>query len=425
MRVTRNQHLPARRTSGNRPHVMVIFGTRPEAIKMAPVVRALKRFPRELRTSVVVTAQHRRMLDQVLEVFAIEPDLDLDIMRDRQSLTDVTVRALRGLDGALERERPDLVLVQGDTTTAFVGGLAAFYRRIAVGHVEAGLRTRNKYAPYPEEINRQFLGVLADLAFAPTATAQQALLAEGVPEHRILVTGNTVIDALLSAAARPHTFGIPALRDLQHDGGSLRTLLVTAHRRENFGTPLADICLALRDLVAGRDDLRVVFPVHLNPRVRGAVLEILGGVPRVALIDPVDYLDFVHAMRCADLVLTDSGGVQEEAPSLGKPVLVARTTTERPEGIAAGTARLVGVRRNEIVAAVSTLLDDALEYARVQRAVNPYGDGSAAPRIVGGIRHFFGLTAAPPIPFDPSAVDGAATVASAGLAIDRAPHSRR
>jgi UDP-N-acetylglucosamine 2-epimerase (non-hydrolysing) len=378
--------------------VMVIFGTRPEAIKMAPVIRELRKYQNEMKTCVVVTAQHRSMLDQVLEVFHIEPDYDLGIMLPGQSLTEVTVRALVALEGILQSENPDLVLVQGDTTTAFVGGLAAFYRQTPVGHIEAGLRTREKYYPYPEEINRHFLDVLADLCFAPTLTAREALLAEGTPEKRILITGNTVIDALLTAVAQRRQFTLPVLQQIEF-GARRRTLLVTAHRRENLGAPLEDICKALRDLVTERSDLQVVFPVHLNPKVRKVVWPILGGLERTWLVDPLSYLDFVMMMAQADVVVTDSGGVQEEAPALGKPVLVIRTTTERPEAVAAGTARLIGTARQDIVATVSELLDDPTAYARMRRAVNPYGDGQAAKRIVASVRHFMGHATTCPIPF--------------------------
>lgn len=381
------------------PKIMTIFGTRPEAIKMAPIVLELGRHS-DVSTCVVVTAQHRLMLDQVLNVFQIKPDYDLDIMQPGQSLTDVTVHALLGLECVINREKPDLVLVQGDTTTAFVGGLAAFYHQISVGHVEAGLRTRDKYNPYPEEINRQFLGVLADLCFAPTDIARQALLAEGVADERILVTGNTVIDALLMAIDQDHQFTVPILRQISF-GLPRRTLLVTAHRRESHGAPLEDICHALRDLLLARDDLQLIFPVHPNPKVHETADSILGGLDRAWLIDPLGYLDFVHLMRCADIIVTDSGGIQEEGPALGKPVLVIRATTERPEAIEAGTARLVGTERHRIVSAVSQLLDNPADYAQMRQVANPYGDGHAAERIVASIRHFFGLLPVGPVPFTP------------------------
>jgi UDP-N-acetylglucosamine 2-epimerase (non-hydrolysing) len=362
------------------------------------VINQLQHHRHELKTCIVVTAQHRQMLDQVLEIFHIEPDHDLDTMRPGQSLTEITVRVLAGLERIMGCENPDLVLVQGDTTTAFVGGLAAFYRQVPLGHIEAGLRTRDKHNPYPEEINRHFLDVLADLCFAPTLTAKEALLAEGVPETRILVTGNTVIDALLTAVVQEHQFTVPALRHISF-GPPHRTLLVTAHRRESLGAPLEDICHALRDLLTAREDLQLVFPVHLNPKVRETVWSMLGDVERAVLVDPLDYLDFVHLMRCVDLIVTDSGGIQEEAPALGKPALVIRATTERPEAIEAGTARLVGTDQQNIVAAISQLLDDPAEYDRMKHAVNPYGDGHAAQRILDSVRHFLGLLPTLPLPF--------------------------
>lgn len=367
---------------------------------MAPILLELGRHS-NVSSCVVATAQHRSMLDQVLNVFQIKPDHDLDIMQPGQSLTDITVRALESLDRIINREKPDMVLVQGDTTTAFIGGLAAFYHQIPVGHVEAGLRTRDKYNPYPEEINRHFLGVLADLCFAPTSTARQALLAEGVSEERILVTGNTVIDALLMAIDKDHQFTVPALRQIDF-GLPRKTLLVTAHRRESHGAPLENICHDFRDLLLEREDLQLIFPVHLNPRVRDTAFSILGGLGRALLVDPLGYPDFVHLMKCADIIVTDSGGVQEEAPALGKPVLVIRATTERPEAVEAGTARLVGTERYSILSAVSQLLDNPADYERMQRAANPYGDGHAAQRIVDSVRHFFGLLTVRPAAFTPT-----------------------
>ena len=379
---------------------MLIFGTRPEAIKMAPVARALQERSDAFETFVVVTAQHRGMLDQVLPIFRIQPDEDLDIMAAGQSLAEITVRALAGLDLTIKRERPDLVLVQGDTTTAFVGSLAAFYQQTPIGHVEAGLRTRDKYAPFPEEVNRHFIDVIADLCFAPTATAKEALIREGTPEERIFVTGNTVIDALQFASGPARRLTLPELSE-DHRTPSGTTLLVTLHRRENLGPRLEELCVAVRELAAARRDLRVIFPVHLNPRVRASVDAILSGLDRVLLLEPMNYLEFVHAMMRADLILTDSGGIQEEAPALGTPVLVARDVTERPEAIEAGTARLVGTRAHEIVAGVSTLLDHRDEYARMQRAVNPYGDGRAAARIVAAISCALGVSDERPEAFRP------------------------
>jgi UDP-N-acetylglucosamine 2-epimerase (non-hydrolysing) len=384
-----------------RPTIMAIFGTRPETIKMAPLINRIQQYDHELRVCVVVTAQHRTMLDQMLAIFHLQPDYDLDIMLPGQTLTQITVRALTELEHVIQQEEPDLVLVQGDTTTAFVGGLAAYYHQIPVGHVEAGLRTHNKYNPYPEEINRHLLDVISDLCFAPTDTARQTLLAEGIPESRIIVTGNTVIDALHMSVARPHQFTLPSLQRIDF-GSARRTLLVTLHRREHFGTPLETICLALRDLLTMRNDLQLVIPVHLNPRVRETVSSLLGDLESAILVDPLDYLDFVHLMQAVDIVVTDSGGVQEEAPALGKPVLVIRETTERPEAITAGTARLVGTNRENIIAAISQLLDNPEEYARMQHAVNPYGDGHAAERTTHAIRHFLGLVETLPPPFSPA-----------------------
>lgn len=373
--------------------VMLVFGTRPEAIKMAPVLRALQS-REDLRARVVVSAQHRQMLDSVLALFCIQPDHDLDLMRPNQDLFDVTARALTGLRDVIARETPDLMLVQGDTTTAFVGALAAYYARVPVGHVEAGLRTRNRFNPYPEECNRQMVGVLADMHFAPTAQARQHLLEEAVPAERIAVTGNTVVDALLEVASRPLDPHPPELLGVDP---SRRLLLVTAHRRESFGRPLAQMLTALRRTAEAHPDVEVVYPVHMNPNVQRQAAEVLGSVARVHLIAPVAYDRFVQLMRRACLILTDSGGIQEEAPSLGKPVLVMRETTERPEGIAAGTVRLVGTEADSIVRGVDRLLTDPDDYRTMASAQNPYGDGHAAERIVSLIRERFAsaLRAAP------------------------------
>lgn len=378
--------------------VMAIFGTRPEAIKMAPVIAELSKYSDEIELRVVVTAQHRSMLDQVLDIFMIKPDYDLDIMLPGQSLTEITVRTLSRLERVMQEERPDLVLVQGDTTTAFVGGLASFYLKIPIGHIEAGLRTSDKYNPYPEELNRHLIDAMSDICFAPTLTARHALLHEGTPEDRILVTGNTVIDALLVTASQNRGFTLPALKEIPF-GPARKTVLVTSHRRENLGAPLEGICFALRELLLSREDLQIVFPVHLNPQVRSTVWSVLADIDRAWLIDPLDYVDFVQVMMRSHIVVTDSGGVQEEAPALGAPVLVIRTTTERPEAIEAGTAQLIGTDPGNIISAVSLLLDDSVEYARMQHAVNPYGDGLAARRTVHAIRHFFGLVPGLPVPF--------------------------
>ncbi|WP_338824307.1 UDP-N-acetylglucosamine 2-epimerase [Moorella humiferrea] len=379
--------------------VLTVFGTRPEAIKMAPVVKELNRYPEEFSCQVAVTAQHREMLDQVLRLFRIRPAYDLDIMRPRQSLEEITTRALNGLAGVLEESRPDIVLVHGDTTTTFVAALAAFYRQVPVGHVEAGLRTGDRYAPFPEEMNRRLAGVLADIHFAPTATARDNLLREGVAAERIYVTGNTVIDALKATVRPEYTFTDPRLKEL--DMTRLRLVLVTAHRRENWGEPMREIFTALAELVRRHNDIAVVFPVHYNPRVRELAGEILGEQERIYLIDPLDYEPFVNLMARSYLVLTDSGGLQEEAPALGKPVLVLREVTERPEAVAAGTVRLVGTSYHAILAAAEELLTDHRAYQRMAHAVNPYGDGQASRRIRGALRHYFGLSVARPQDFAP------------------------
>jgi UDP-N-acetylglucosamine 2-epimerase (non-hydrolysing) len=361
--------------------VLTVFGTRPEAIKMAPVVQALAAAP-GIEARVCVTAQHRQMLDQVLTLFGITPDIDLDIMKLGQDLTDVTARILAGMRDVLAAERPDLLLVHGDTTTAMAAALAAYYARVDVGHVEAGLRTGNIYAPWPEEMNRAIVGRIARVHFAPTETARQALLAENVPDAAIVVTGNTVIDALLEVVAR---FQAQPELDEQMRArfdflDDRRMVLVTGHRRENFGAGFENICRALR-AIAEDNDVQVVFPVHLNPNVQEPVKRLLGDVRGVHLIDPQDYQPFVWLMQRSHLIVTDSGGVQEEAPSLGKPVLVMRETTERPEALAAGTVKLVGTDADVIRAEAGRLLQDAAAHAAMARAQNPYGDGKAAARI--------------------------------------------
>lgn len=372
--------------------ILITFGTRPEAIKMAPVVEELQRCA-AFDVKVCVTAQHRRMLDQVLELFGIVPDFDLDLMKPGQDLTDITANVLFGMRGVLRGWRPDWVLVHGDTTTTFAAALAAFYEKVPVGHVEAGLRTGNIYAPWPEEMNRRLAGAITSLHFAPTERAKQNLVREGVPVERIHVTGNTVIDALLEVVEKLRSGNAgemicanmaeqyPTLRPLFADARS-RLILVTGHRRENFGAGFERICRALAAL-ADRDDVQVVYPVHLNPNVQEPVRRILAGHPRVHLIEPLDYLPFVAMMDRAYLIITDSGGVQEEAPSLGKPVLVMRDTTERPEAMDAGTVKLVGTDDERIIAEASRLLDDPVEYERMGLAHNPYGDGRAARRIAG------------------------------------------
>lgn len=353
--------------------VMSVFGTRPEAIKMAPVVLELRKYP-EVESLVAVTAQHREMLDQVLNLFNIRPDFDLNIMSDGQTLFDITSRALCGLDKVLTEAKPDVVLVHGDTTTTFAGALAAYYHQIEVGHVEAGLRTQNKFSPYPEEMNRRLTGALADLNFAPTPTAKANLLREGVDADKIFVTGNTVIDALFQTVRADFKF--------QHVSEGKRVILVTTHRRENLGEPLRQVYKALRQLVEEFPDVEVIFPVHKNPKVRAVVNEELGGLERVCLIDPLDYEPFANLMNRATLILTDSGGVQEEAPALGKPVLVLRDTTERPEAVDAGTVKLIGTNQAKVYETAKTLLTDVAAYRKMAEARSPYGDGHAAERIV-------------------------------------------
>ena len=359
------------------PRVLLIFGTRPEAIKLAPVVRRLRQWPERFETRVATTAQHREMLDQVLDAFSIQPDYDLDLMRPGQSVFESTSRILSALEGVLKQERPECVLVQGDTTTAFAGALAAFYLNIPVGHVEAGLRTGDSRQPFPEEMNRVLVGRLASLHFAPTAEAAENLRREGVNPDDIFVTGNTGIDAVLEIRDSLEAAGKTGCPTLDP---SKKLILVTAHRRESFGEGFENICRALAGLAA-RGDVEIVYPVHPNPNVQDPVNRLLRGVGGIHLIDPLPYVPFVDLMRKAHVLLTDSGGIQEEGPSLGKPVLVMREKTERPEAVAAGTARLVGVSEERIVMETALLLDDRAEYERRSHIHNPYGDGRAAERI--------------------------------------------
>jgi UDP-N-acetylglucosamine 2-epimerase (non-hydrolysing) len=367
--------------------VLSVFGTRPEAIKMAPVVRALRAVPDRFESLVCVTAQHRTMLDQVLEVFELEADADLDLMVPGQSPAGIAAGVLQGLPPLLQRLRPDVVLVQGDTMTTFAAAFAAFLERVPAGHIEAGLRTGNRWQPFPEEMNRVLTTRIAALHFAPTPASREALLSEGVPPADVYLTGNTVIDALLQTVRQDYRFRTPALTALEP---GRRVVLVTTHRRESFGAPLRAICTAIRELAGRFPDLQFVLPVHPNPQVKATVEEFLCDLPAMHLIAPVDYLEFVHLLARADLVLTDSGGVQEEAPSLGKPVLVLREVTERPEGVAAGTARVVGTDQARIVAAASELLSSPEAYARMANAVNPYGDGRAGERIATALGERFG-----------------------------------
>lgn len=369
-----------------RKKILFIFGTRPEAIKLAPVINSFFKNAKRFKTVVVVTAQHRQMLDQVLELFAITPDYDLDIMSHDQSLPQVAAKALEGLDGFLAQEHPDLVFVQGDTTSTFIGALAAFYHRVPVAHIEAGLRTYDRYHPYPEEINRVMTSSLADLHCTPTKRSRENLLKENISSSKIFVTGNTVIDALLIVAGRKYNFEGKLTEIFGRD--KTRKILLTAHRRENHGKPMENICRALLELLVRFPDVEAVFPVHMSPRVRDTVFPLLDKHPRAHLIPPLEYQAFVNAMKNAYLILTDSGGVQEEAPSLGKPVLVLRETTERPEGIDAGTVKLVGTDSERIVAETSRLLNDTSAYKAMARAVNPYGDGLASERILNIVNKF-------------------------------------
>lgn len=358
---------------------MTVFGTRPEAIKMAPLVLELQKRSSEFESIVTVTAQHREMLDQVLEIFNITPDYDLNIMKKQQSLAQITTRALEGLDKVMKETQPDIVLVHGDTSTTFVASLAAFYNQIAVGHVEAGLRTWNKYSPYPEEMNRQLTGVMADLHFAPTEKSKQNLLNENKREETIFVTGNTAIDALKTTVDESYTSEV--LDSLGDD----RLVLVTAHRRENLGENMNQMFRAIKRLVEAHDDVQVIYPVHLNPVVQNTAKEILGNDDRIKLIEPLGVVDFHNFAARAHLILTDSGGVQEEAPSLGVPVLVLRDTTERPEGIEAGTLKLAGTDEDTIFDLANELLSDESAYNKMARASNPYGDGEASKRIADAI----------------------------------------
>lgn len=359
--------------------IMVVFGTRPEAIKMAPLVRQLKK-TEGIETILTVTAQHREMLDQVLDLFELTPDHDLNVMKPNQTVSQITTNVLLGMEKVLTAEKPDRILVHGDTTTTFASALAAFYQKIPVGHIEAGLRTYDRYSPYPEEMNRVLTGHIADLHFAPTIRNVNNLLAEGVPAVKIHQTGNTVIDALLDVAAKPFAFSEETLKDIDFDGR--RVITVTCHRRENLGEHMEQIFSAIRDLSHNFTDVEVIYPVHMNPRVREIADRILRGVERVHLIEPLGYQPFVNLMARSYLIITDSGGMQEEAPALGKPVLVVRRETERPEAVEAGTVKLAGTNRDTIYQMAAELLTDQAAYDQMAKAVNPYGDGQACQRIV-------------------------------------------
>ena len=363
--------------------LMTVFGTRPEAIKMCPLVLEMHKYPEYIEPIVAVTAQHREMLDQVLELFHIKPDYDLNIMASGQTLYDITTRALNGLKEVIEDAKPDMVLVHGDTTTTFAGALAAFYAQVPVGHVEAGLRTGNKYSPYPEEMNRKLTGSIADMHFAPTSTSKENLLKENVNPEAIMVTGNTVIDALQTTVKANYEFADAEFNKIFARGN--RLILMTTHRRENLGEPMRNVYKALRKVLETHADVEAIFPVHKNPKVREIVQEELGGLERVHLIEPMDYEPFANLMGKVDIVLTDSGGIQEEAPALGKPVLVLRDTTERPEAVDAGTVKLVGTGYEDVLREANLLLDDPAHYQKMAEAANPYGDGKACERIIRAI----------------------------------------
>lgn len=363
--------------------IMTVFGTRPEAIKMCPLVLEMRKYSDSIEPIVAVTAQHREMLDQVLELFNIVPDYDLNIMTSGQTLYDVTTRALMGLKDVMESAKPDIVLVHGDTTTTFAGALAAFYAQIPVGHVEAGLRTGNKYSPYPEEMNRKLTGSLADIHFSPTSTSKSNLLKENVNPEAILVTGNTVIDALQTTVRVDYKFDDDDFNKVL--AGGKRLILMTTHRRENLGEPMRHVYRALKSVLEAHADVEAIFPVHKNPKVREIVQEELGHLSQVHLIEPMDYEPFANLMAKVDIVLTDSGGIQEEAPALGKPILVLRDTTERPEAVEAGTVKLIGTEYEDVLRETNLLLDDADHYRSMAEAANPYGDGRACERIIKAI----------------------------------------
>ena len=367
--------------------VMSVFGTRPEAIKMAPLVKELARYD-EIESICCVTAQHRQMLDSVLEVFELKPDWDLDIMTPRQTLSTITSKCILGMDEAIEALKPDMILVHGDTSTTFAGALSAFYHQISVGHVEAGLRTYDKYSPFPEEMNRKLVTAIADLYFCPTANNRDNLLREAVEEKRIFITGNTVIDALKTTVREDYVFDTPELNSLPY--GEKKILLVTCHRRENYGEPMKNIMLALKEIAESNEDVEIVYPVHLSPVVREAVDQYLRGTERVHLIDPLRADEMHNLMERCYMVMTDSGGLQEEAPALGKPVLVMRRETERPEAVEAGTVKLCGVEKEDIVAMATELIRDEKAYSEMAHAVNPYGDGNACTRIAEAILWHFG-----------------------------------
>ena len=373
----------------NKIKIAVIFGTRPETIKMFPILSEVKKYPHLIESKIIVSGQHREMLDQMLEIFQIHPDYDLNIMKQSQSLSHITKNSLLGIEKILKKERPSMVLVQGDTTTTFVGALAAFYQKIKIGHIEAGLRTNNKYYPFPEEINRHLTSVLADLHFAPTEKSCQNLLSEGVKRENVFVSGNTVIDSLFLMIKENYIFREPLLRDVKIF--EKKIILVTMHRRENWGRPLKETCQALIKLIDDYSDLSVIFPIHKNPEIRKIANEILKSRKEVLLLDTLDYKDMVNLMSKSYIILTDSGGIQEEAPSLGKPVLVLREETERPEAVEAGVVKLIGTNSKKIIKEVKELLDNKEKYLEMTRNINPYGDGKASERIIKKILYNFNL----------------------------------
>ncbi|MGM0499251.1 MAG: non-hydrolyzing UDP-N-acetylglucosamine 2-epimerase [Bacillota bacterium] len=377
--------------------IMAVFGTRPEAIKMAPLLKSLQK-NKNYKLIITVTAQHREMLDQVMDLFKLEADYDLDIMKERQTLSGLSARIIKNLDGILTEEKPDMLLVHGDTSSTFIGALTSFYHQIEIAHVEAGLRTHNKYSPFPEEMNRQLTGVLADLNFAPTKKAKENLLLENKGLEKIFVTGNTVIDALLSVVDQNYTFQNKLLKNLNFE--NKKVILLTAHRRENLGEPMENIFKAVQQLTEKKSDLEVIFPVHLNPVIRELSKKMLADNQQIHLIEPLDYLPFANLMARSDLILTDSGGIQEEAPSLGKPVLVLRDTTERPEAVEAGTVLKVGTDTKKIFQQSMKLLTDAEEYKKRAAAVNPYGDGRAVERIIKSLDYHFGFSKLRPTDFE-------------------------
>lgn len=382
--------------------IAVIFGTRPDTIKMAPIIKELEHQTEHFQLITIATAQHRQMLDQVLDVFKIKPDYDLNIMKPLQTLATITKNTIEELDIIFEKEKPDLVLVQGDTTTTFVGSLAAFYRQIPVGHIEAGLRTNDKSNPFPEEINRRLTSTITDLHFAPTQTAKEALLVENVNPKSIFVTGNTVIDALSYSVKKDYVFSSDTLNKIIDQDKKI--ILVTMHRRENLGEPMKSACHAVKNLALTYKDYNIIFPVHLNPKVQDVAQSILGNILNIFLIEPLDYLDFVNLMSKSYLILTDSGGVQEEGPHFGIPILVLREVTERPEAVEYGTVKLIGLDEHNIFTTADNLLNNEDEYIKMASAVNPYGDGLSSKRTIQIIKNYFQISNTPIIEFDPLAI---------------------